>query len=249
TPGNNTATDTDTLTPRADLAITKTDGKASAVPGTTTTYTITVTNHGPSTVTDATVSDILPPGTTFVSATGPTTTFDAGASTVHSTLVTLAPGQSATFTVTIAIDPGLTGLMTNTATVTPPVGVTDPDNTNNSATDTDVLTPQADLSIDKTDGKAGEVPGTSVTYTITVTNGGPSSVTGATVSDPLPAGTTFVSATGGATYDSLTNTVHFTTGTLAPTDTSTFELTLDIDPTATGTLSNTASVAPPSGTT
>src|SRR5262249_52386974 len=107
----------------------------------------------------------------------------------------------------------------------------------------------ADLSIDKTDGKAGEGPGTSVTYTITVTNGGPTSVTSPTVSGPMPAATTFVSPTGGATYESLTNTVHVTPGTLAPTAASTYELTLDIDPTATGTLSNTASVAPPSGPT
>src|SRR4029079_16154044 len=88
-----------------------------------------------------------------------------------------------------------------------------------------------------------------VTYTITVTNDGPSSVTDATVSDPLPSGTTFASATGGATYDSLTNTVHFTTGTLAPGDTTSVQLTLDIDPALTGLLSNTASVAPPSGVT
>ena len=51
------------------------------------------------------------------------------------------------------------------------------------------------------------VPGTNTTYTITVTNNGPSTVTGATVSDLLPAGTTFVSATNGATYDAGTNTV------------------------------------------
>jgi uncharacterized repeat protein (TIGR01451 family) len=36
------------------------------------------------------------------------------------------------------------------------------------------LTPQGDLSITKTDGVASKVPGTSVTYTITVTNNGPS---------------------------------------------------------------------------
>ena len=36
--------------------------------------------------------------------------------------------------------------------VAPPAGVTDPDPANNSATDTDTLTPQADLTITKTDG-------------------------------------------------------------------------------------------------
>ena len=108
--------------------------------------------------------------------------------------------------------------------------MTDPTGGNNSSTDTDTLTPEADLSITKSDSQTTEVPGTNVTYTITVTNNGPSSVTGATVSDVLPAGTTFVSATNGATYDSGTNTVHFTTGTLATGGTTSFQLTLGISP-------------------
>ena len=57
-------------------------------------------------------------------------------------------------------------------------------------------------------------------------------MTGATVSDVLPAGVTFVSATDGATYDAGTNTVHFTTGTLAPGATASFQLTVAIDPAA-----------------
>ncbi len=48
TPGNNSATDTDTLTPQADLSITKTDGVTTAVPGTSVTYTIVASNAGPS---------------------------------------------------------------------------------------------------------------------------------------------------------------------------------------------------------
>src|SRR5205823_2706337 len=124
----------------------------------------------------------------------------------------------------------------------PPSGVTDTVPGNNSSTDTDTLTPQADLAILKTDGKDSVVPGTNDTYTLTVTNNGPSTVTGATVCDVLPAGTTFVSATGGATYDAGTNTVSYTTGTLAPTGTASFTLTLAISPTLTGTLANTATV-------
>src|SRR5262249_56586162 len=61
---NNSARDTDTLTPKADLAITKTDGVTSAVPGSSPTYTIAVSNNGPSAVTGAGVSDALPAGVT-----------------------------------------------------------------------------------------------------------------------------------------------------------------------------------------
>jgi hypothetical protein len=46
--GNNSATDTDTLTPSADLGITKTDGVTTATPGGSVTYTIVASNAGPS---------------------------------------------------------------------------------------------------------------------------------------------------------------------------------------------------------
>ena len=218
---NNSSTDTDTLTPQADLGITKTDGVASVVPGTNDTYTLTVNNNGPSTVTGATVSDLLPAGTTFVSATGGAS-YNAATNTVSYTAGTLAQGDSTSFALTLAISPALTGTLVNTATVAPPSGVTDTNPDNNSSTDTDTLTPQADLGITKTDGVASVVPGTNDTYTLTVNNNGPSTVTGATVSDLLPAGTTFVSATGGASYNAATNTVSYTAGTLAQGDSTSF---------------------------
>src|SRR5436309_3662808 len=117
------------------------------------------------------------------------------------------------------------------------------------AEDIDNLTPQADLSILKDDVKTSVALGTNDTYTVAVTNNGPSTITGATVSDVLPAGTAFVSATGGATYNPGTNTVNYTTGTLATGGTATFSLTLFISPMLSGTLTNTATVAPPSGAT
>ncbi len=52
------------------------------------------------------------------------------------------------------------------------------------------ITLSADLAITKTDGVASVVPGHSTTYTIVVSNNGPSNVTGATVTDILPAAIT-----------------------------------------------------------
>src|SRR5438477_2251154 len=134
------------------------------------------------------------------------------------------------FQLTVFICASLMGIVINRVTVAAPSGVTDTNLGNNSSTDTDQLTPEADLSITKDDGAATAVPGTNDTYTVTVTNSGPSTVTGATVSDVLPAGTTFVSATNGATYDAGTNTVSFTTGTLASGDMTSFQLTVFISP-------------------
>ena len=55
-PANNTATDTDTLDAEADLSITKDDGSLTYTPGGTVTYTIVVSNAGPSDAVDASVA-------------------------------------------------------------------------------------------------------------------------------------------------------------------------------------------------
>src|SRR5213078_3008585 len=104
---------------------------------------------------------------------------------------------------------------TNSATVSPPAGTTDNVPGNNTGSDTDDVTRVADLAATKSDGVGSVVAGTSTTYTVTVTNGGPSDVTGATVSDPLPTGLTFISGSAGVSYDSGTRTVSYTTGTLS----------------------------------
>ena len=54
-------------------------------------------------------------------------------------------GASVTYTVTAHIDPSARGSLANTATVALPAGLTDPVPGNNSATDTDTLTPEVDL--------------------------------------------------------------------------------------------------------
>ena len=59
-PANNSAADTDTLEPGADLSITKTDGKATVVMGQLITYTIVVSNAGPNAANGATVTEELP---------------------------------------------------------------------------------------------------------------------------------------------------------------------------------------------
>jgi uncharacterized repeat protein (TIGR01451 family) len=60
TPGNNSATDSDTLAGSADLSVTKTDGVTTATAGGSVTYTITASNAGPSNATGATVADTFP---------------------------------------------------------------------------------------------------------------------------------------------------------------------------------------------
>ena len=112
-PGNNSATDTDTLTPQADLAITKTDGVASVSAPGTTTYTIVVTNNGPSNVTGATVSDVLPAAIasdTFTAiGTGGASGFTAvGSGNINDT-VNMPAGSTITYTVVANISGSASG--------------------------------------------------------------------------------------------------------------------------------------------
>src|SRR4029077_8885681 len=169
----------------------KTDGKTTAVPGTSDTYTITVSNSGPSTATSVAVSDKLPAALTGATWTG--TNGSSGSGNVSDTIASLAPRASVTYTLHATIHPGATGSLLNTATAS---AANDTSGANNSATDTDSLTPQNDVSITKTDGKTTAVPGTSDTYTITVSNSGPSAAASVSVNDPVPAALTGASWTG-----------------------------------------------------
>ena len=254
TPGNNTATDTDTLAPQADLAITKTDGQTTAVPGQTLTYTIVATNNGPSNAPGSVVTDTFPAALvgvtwTCVGAGGGLCTA-GGAGNLNDT-VSLPAGGTVTYTVTGTVSPAAAGTLTNTATVAPAAAVTDPAPGNNSATDTDTLTPQADLAITKTDGQTTAVPGLPLTYTITVTNLGPSQALGATVTDVFPAQLTGVTwtcvgaggslcTTGGA--GNINDTVSLPAGTSVV-----YTATGTVSASATGTITNTAAVTPPAG--
>ena len=233
--GNNSATDTDTQGAGvADLAIAKTDGQSGYVAGTPITYTLTVTNAGPSNAAPVNVSDTVPAGITGVTASctaAGTASCGTNASAGNNVAFTGASvpagaGHSLTITISGTVDPGTTGTLVNTAQVTVPAGApySDPSPANNSATDTDAPgTPVVDLAIAKTDGHATYVPGAVITYTLEVTNAGPSTARGLSVSDAVPAALTGVTATcvvqglgDCGSNGSAGNNVSFTNATLAP---------------------------------
>ena len=119
------------------------------MPGRATTYTIVVTNLGPSPVTAASVTDLFPvalvaPAWTCTADPGSSCAAASGTGNLATT-VTLEAGDRATFTVTGLIAANATGLLVNTATVTAPAGAVDGDTTNNTATSSVTLTPSADL--------------------------------------------------------------------------------------------------------
>jgi uncharacterized repeat protein (TIGR01451 family) len=142
------------------------------------TYTIAVTNLGPSAATSATVSDVLPASVAFESATASQGTYDS-----VSGLWTVG-AMPATATQTLSITGRVTALgpATNTASRQSSAPV-DPNPLNDSASVS--TTPQlvADLAITKTPSAATINAGAPLTWTLVVTNAGPSTATDATVTD------------------------------------------------------------------
>ena len=241
-PGNNDATENTTVTSSADLAITKTDGVLVIVAGTSTTYTITLTNNGPSVEpTGVVITDAIPAGT-VVSESEADCTIAAGTFTC-TTSAPLTVGTSISFQLTLAITPGyVLPALTNTASITS-APLVDPDGSNDSATDVDTVTASADLSINKTDGVTTVKPGSSTSFTITVTNNGPSDVpAGVVVTDQTPAGTVASENEADCALTATTFTCT-TTATLAAGTSVAYHLTLAIDVAYTAaTLLNTATI-------
>jgi uncharacterized repeat protein (TIGR01451 family) len=123
--------------PQADLSITKSDNGASPTPGQALSYTIVARNGGPTAVTGAVVADAFAGSLTGV---GWTCAASAGSSCPASGagninhMVNLASGGTATYTVNATVSPSATRLVVNTATITPPAAIDDPNQANNSAT-------------------------------------------------------------------------------------------------------------------
>jgi uncharacterized repeat protein (TIGR01451 family) len=254
TPANNSATDTDTISPQADLFVTKTDGVNTVAAGGSVTYTITASNAGPSNASGATVSDTFPAVLTAtwtcVGAGGGTCTA-SGSGNISDT-VNLPAGGSVTYTASATLSAAATGTLSNTATGSPPGGVSDPNLANNSATDTDTISPQADLAITKT-APSNADPGVDISYTLDLTNSGPSEASSVALVDPVPGSTTFVSVSQTAGPSGVITSppvgaagdVTVTYASLAAGSTASFTIVVHVDPTVTpGTLiTNTATVS------
>jgi uncharacterized repeat protein (TIGR01451 family)/uncharacterized repeat protein (TIGR02543 family) len=130
----------------ADLALTKTDAPDPVLAGQNLTYTLTVTNNGPSTAANAVLDDTIQAPTTFQSLTAPagwTCTTPAVGSTgmVHCSTASLAASATASFTLVVKV-PGSAAGTTLSNTATTFSATADPNAANNSATATTPVTSQ-----------------------------------------------------------------------------------------------------------
>jgi uncharacterized repeat protein (TIGR01451 family) len=245
-----------------NLTIDKRDDGATYAPGSPITYTIVVTNEGPAAVVGARVVDTFPPavtGATWTCDVNPVAAGNAcaavsGVGNINTTVDLLA-GATATFTIDATIAPDAAGLIINTATVTPPDGVTESNPDDNQ--DTTSNGPEVDLAIVKDDFISTYTPGQATTYTITVTNNGPDAVFGAVVTDILPAvltGATWTCAVdpvaaGNACGAASGSGSIATTVDLQPGARAVFTLRATISGSASGDITNVARVDAPAGVT
>jgi uncharacterized repeat protein (TIGR01451 family)/LPXTG-motif cell wall-anchored protein len=208
---NDCDTTTTNLNPKSDLTVTKTTSTPSVQIGGAATWTYNVTNLGPSTkTTPFTVTDTLPDGLSNVTISG---------GTGWLCLINSIPGPTSGSTFTCTFVPTGDGLAVNatttdvtvsgTTTVAPAEGSTASlknkacvedgvaGDQNDCSESTVTVTPKVDLTVDKEVDKATGTVGQQLTYTITVTNDGPSKATAPiVVTDTLPDGLTIDSVSG-----------------------------------------------------
>ncbi len=251
-------TATNTPVPSVDLSISKNDGSATYTAGDSTTYTIIVSNNGPDGIVGAQINDNLPAQitswdwvcTNVTNASGCDAV--AGSSTNFTDTVDIQNGGSITYTVKAYISADASGDLVNTATVS---GGTDSNLANNTSNDTDTLQRIADLAISKNAPTDVYEPNDLIiTYTVVVSNNGPSDIANAQISDDLPSQitswdwtcTNVTNASGCdpviASTSNFSDTVDIQNG-----GSITYTVTANISGTATGNLVNTATVSVPAG--
>ena len=173
---------------QADLSIAKTVSNATPNVGDQVTFTVTLTNLGPSAATNVTVQDQLPAGLSFVSATPSQGSYSSSSGLWNVGTVPNAAVSTLQILATV-VSPSQ---QTNTASILQS-DQPDPDLGNNSAT-TSTNPQQADLALGKTVSNPTPNVGDTIAFTVTLSNSGPNTATNVQVTDLLPAGLQFVSA-------------------------------------------------------
>jgi uncharacterized repeat protein (TIGR01451 family) len=258
--GNEEASASNTIDPRADITVTKTVNPASVPAGQNLTYVITAANNGPSRADAVSVTDTLPEDVTFISATpssgncpttpGANVVTTAGNKTLICNLGNINNASQQTVTVIVRPTTATLGatLTNNVDVSTTTTEVPDGHLNNSDSVDATVTNPSLDLVLNKDDSIDPLVVGDNTVYTVRVTNSGPSTAENVVITDTLPVtGLSFqsvVPSLGACGTVPIVNAVNGTIicqiGTIAAGGSET--ITVTMSGVAKGVVTNTASV-------
>ena len=176
----------------ADLAVAMSATPNPVVASNLLTYNISVTNNGPSSVRNVSLTQILPASVSFVSATS-----SQGACSQAGGVLTCKLGGldlRGTATIAVVVQPESAGTIVSTATVSSEL--IDPNLANNSAVVVTTVTPvSADLALSLLASPPNPLVGGPLNFTESVRNNGPSTATGVVVTNVLPASLSLASTT------------------------------------------------------
>lgn len=201
------------LLAEAELSIDKSHSPAQLTPGGPVTYSVVVTNAGPSPAFGAKVKDDVPPeviGVTWTCAvtrgTGSCGAATTGSGNLIDTTIDLGPNSDITYTINGTVDPNAVNTLRNTASVRRPNDTTDPNLGNNTDTDEAPLLLVADLELTKSLITPPPLPANSeIAFSIALRNRGPATANNVAVTEQLPAGLSFRGATPSkGSYDATT---------------------------------------------
>ncbi len=201
TPGDNSHGDDDDDTasilpkPSADLELIKLDSPNPVIAGELLTYTLIITNHGPSAVQGIVVTDTLPLESVIFESASDVCDFTYPQPVSCALVDELVAGASVELSIVVLVKPLVTGLLTNEAEVGISGQQIDRDPENNNKTVFTSVVRQGDLLLSKEDGIDPVVAGNYLTYTVSISNAGPSGVTDVVLVDTLPSEVAFISAT------------------------------------------------------
>ncbi len=241
-PGCTQCIDIDTKAIGADVEIVNTNNQDAYIPGSTTTYSVTVKNNGPLTAANVHVQNAIPAGITNFSWVGSDGSSGTNAP-INEVITSLPANEQVVFTITVQIPSSFTGNLINAATWTTPT--VDPVPGCTYCIDTDVLyvapPPEADIVTTITDSQTTYTPGESSVYTVTVINNGPDDAINVNVSTGIPAGITQFSWTGTNGSSGTNVALSDLIATLANGQTVTYTITVGVPISFTGPLTLNAS--------
>ncbi len=191
----------DPSSPFVDLTIRKSASNLQPAAGGLLTYTIVVTNAGPSTASNVIVVDTLPLGTTYVDDTAGCNI--ASLPTLTCSLGTIQDDASKSFDITVSLDASIAGGQSILNRATASTTSVEPDTTDNSSSVTVFVQRVSDLRLDKTVAPNPVTVGNQAVYTLRIDNLGPSDADGVTVTDILPAGLNYVADSAGCNTSGL----------------------------------------------